>query len=314
LSDYSQRMDEEAIARVRRFNRTVTQRVGALRSHYLAHGRSLGASRVLWEVDDAGRDVRNLRAVLDLDSGYLSRLLRSLERAGLVETRAGTDDARVRTVHLTKTGRVERRALDEESDALAWSFLEPLNATQRASLLGAMDTVQRLLTAGLVEIEVEDPMSADAHRCLEAYFATLDERFDTGFDPAISIRADADDLRLPRGLLVLARLHERPVGCGALKLHGRQPAELKRMWVAPDARGLGVGRRLLGELERKAWNHGARRVRLETNRSLTEAIALYQSAGYVEVGPFNDEPYAHHWFEKGLRRPVTSSATQRSNG
>ena len=307
-------MEEESVALVRRFNRTVTQRVGALQAHYLAHGRSLGASRVLWEVEDAGREVRDLRACLDLDSGYLSRLLRSLERSGLVQTRVGQDDARIRTVHLTRAGRTERRALDYESDALAWSFLEPLNATQRASLLDAMDTVQRLLTAGLVEVEVEDPMSADARWCLEAYFATLDERFDTGFDPAISIRADAEDLRLPSGLLVLARLRERPVGCGALKLHGRRPAELKRMWVAPDARGLGVGRRLLSELERHAWDHGARRVRLETNRSLTEAIELYRSAGYVEVPAFNDEPYAHHWFEKRLRRPVTSSPTPPSSG
>ncbi len=307
-------MDEASVALVRRFNRTVTQRVGALQAQYLAHGRSLGASRVLWEVEDAGRDVRDLRAALDLDSGYLSRLLRSLERAGLMETRVGTDDARVRTVHLTPAGRTERRALDEESDALAWSFLEPLNAAQRTDLLAAMDTVQRLLTAGLVEIALEDPTSADARWCLDQYFSTLDQRFDTGFDPARSIRADAGDLTLPRGLLLLARLRQQPIGCGALKLHGRRPAELKRMWVAPEARGLGVGRRLLTELELQAWHHGARRVRLETNRSLTEAVALYRSAGYVEVPAFNDEPYAHHWFEKRLRRPVTSSPAQPSTG
>jgi ribosomal protein S18 acetylase RimI-like enzyme len=72
------------------------------------------------------------------------------------------------------------------------------------------------------------------------------------------------------------------------------------MWVAPSARGLGVGRRLLSELEREAARHAIRIVRLETNQSLTEAIALYRSSGYVEVAPFNDEPYAHHWFEKRL--------------
>ena len=69
------------------------------------------------------------------------------------------------------------------------------------------------------------------------------------------------------------------------------------MWVAADARGLGVGRRLLAELEARAQ---APVVRLETNRALTEAIAMYRAAGYAEVAPFNDERYAHHWFEKRL--------------
>ena len=82
--------------------------------------------------------------------------------------------------------------------------------------------------------------------------------------------------------------------------HPNQPAETKRMWVAESARGLGLGRRLLAELESHAAEHGAQAVRLETNRALVEAISLYRSAGYVEVDPFNDEPYAHHWFEKDL--------------
>jgi ribosomal protein S18 acetylase RimI-like enzyme len=72
------------------------------------------------------------------------------------------------------------------------------------------------------------------------------------------------------------------------------------MWVAPAARGLGLGRRLLRELEDEARRRGATAIRLETNRTLGEAIALYRSAGYVEIDPFNDEPYAHHWFEKPL--------------
>jgi ribosomal protein S18 acetylase RimI-like enzyme len=99
---------------------------------------------------------------------------------------------------------------------------------------------------------------------------------------------------------VIARLRGRPIGCGALKYHGHARAELKRMWLAPEARGLGLGRRLLGELERIAHAAGVRVVRLETNRSLKEAIALYRSSGYGEVAAFNDEPYAHHWFEKPL--------------
>ncbi len=102
------------------------------------------------------------------------------------------------------------------------------------------------------------------------------------------------------GAFLLATLRGEPAGSGALKFHGAEPAELKRMWVAAHVRGLGLGRRLLDELERCARDNGARAVRLETNQSLTEAIALYRSAGYVEVDAFNGEPYAHHWFEKRL--------------
>ncbi len=151
-----------------------------------------------------------------------------------------------------------------------------------------------------VVVAPEDPTSPDAQRCLQAYFDELDRRFDGGFDAGRSIPATVDDLVEPAGLLLLARLGGVPVGAGAVKFHGRGPAELKRMWVSADARGLCIGRRLLVELEAQAREHGATVARLETNRSLTEAIRLYRSAGYVEVPAFNDEPYAHHWFEKDL--------------
>ena len=127
-------------------------------------------------------------------------------------------------------------------------------------------------------------------------------RFEHGFDPAQSLPADAASTTPPNGAFVVARMDGRPIGCGALKFHRRKPTEIKRMWVAPSARGLGVGRKLLDDLERRAREHGSRTVRLETNRSLTEAIAMYRGAGYVEVDAFNDEPYAHHWFEKRLAR------------
>src|SRR3954464_11558584 len=130
-----------ATQRVRSFNRTVTQRVGALHDEYLARGRPLGASRVLWEVGEDSVDVRVLRARLDLDSGYLSRLLRALEREGLVAVEPGASDGRVRTVRLTAPGRAERAVLDRESDALADSLLGPLGAGQRERLVAAMATV-----------------------------------------------------------------------------------------------------------------------------------------------------------------------------
>ena len=284
---------------MRRFNRTVTQRIGALSDGYLRRGRSLGASRVLWEIGEDGLDVKSLRARLDLDSGYLSRLLRQLEADGLVIVGADHADRRVRIARLTRKGR-ERSLLDRRSDELAWSLVEPLDDEQRACLVAAMGSVERLLTAGLVSVGIDEPTSAAVQYCFEAYFAELDARFESGFDSNRSISADADELSEPRGLVLVARLRDEPVGCGALKLHGSDPVEIKRMWVAATARGLGLGRRLLRELEEQAGHRGATRVRLETNRALTEAISLYRSAGYAEVAAFNDEPYADHWFEKRL--------------
>ena len=293
-------MDDVATRQVRSFNRSVTQRIGALHDEYLARGRPLGASRVLWEIGDDGTDLRVLRDRLGLDSGYLSRLVASLEHAGLVVVSPGARDKRVRTVRLTKAGRAETALLDRRSDELASSLLAPLSDAQRTRLVEAMGVVERLLTAGLVEVDVEDPASTAARFCIGSYFAELDTRFDTGFDPSLSISADVEELTEPAGLLLVARLRGEPIGCGALKLHGGEPAEIKRMWVAATARGLGVGRRILGELEQRAREHGVGLVRLETNRSLREATSLYRSAGYVEVEAFNDEPYAHHWFEKRL--------------
>jgi len=152
----------------------------------------------------------------------------------------------------------------------------------------------------MVEIAPIDPAHPHAQHCLNAYFAELNRRFETGFDKTLGISATDDELRLPAGLLLVATRDGEPVGCGALKFHGSEPTELKRMWVDESARGLGLGRRLLNELERHAVERGARIVQLETNKSLVEAISLYRSAGYVEVAPFNDEPYAHHWFEKRI--------------
>jgi DNA-binding MarR family transcriptional regulator/GNAT superfamily N-acetyltransferase len=293
-------MQDAAVERVRSFNRLVTERVGALNDHYLARDRSLGEARVLWEIGDEGRDVRELRARLALDSGYLSRLLRSLEAAGLIQVVARDDDRRVRTARLTRAGASERALLDRRSGELAHSFLAPLSDARRERLVAAMAEVERLLTAALVQVEIVDPARPEAQLCLREYFAELGRRFEAGFDPALSISAGLDELRLPAGAFLVATLRGEPVGSGALKFHGDEPAELKRMWVAESARGLGIGRRLLDELERCARTSGARVVRLETNRSLTEAISLYRSAGYVEVDAFNDEPYAHHWFEKRL--------------
>ena len=290
----------DQIESLRSFHRTVTARVGALESEYLGRGRPLGECRVIWEIGPEGTELRALRRRLGLDPAYLSRLLRSLEAQKLIAVRESADDGRVRTAWLSARGCRERRELDRLSNELVWSILDPLAESEREQLADAARTVERLLRVSQVSLDVEDPDSADARWCLEQYYATLADRFEAGFERERALPAGAEEMSPPRGVFLVARLHGEPIGCGGLKGSADAPPDVKRMWVAPRARGLGLGRRLLRELESHARASGARSVRLETNGSLTEAIALYRSSGYVEVPAFNDEPHAHLWFEKRL--------------
>jgi DNA-binding MarR family transcriptional regulator/GNAT superfamily N-acetyltransferase len=293
-------MNASDICQVRSFNRVVAEGIGAIDDHFLGRGRPMGESRLLWEIGIDGADLRTLRARLSLDSGYLSRTLVSLERQGLAVVQTQLDDRRVRRACLTKAGLNERAELERLSDAVATHVLEPLSDEQRHRLIAAMSEVERLLQPSLVRFAIEDPDSDSARWCFEQYFAELNKRFESGFDPAVSLSADTRELTAPEGALIVARLRGDPIGCVALKFHKKSPAELKRMWVSPSARGLGLGRRLIDEAEKHARQCGVRVIHLETNRALHEAIVLYRRSGYVEVDAFNTEPYAHHWFEKKL--------------
>lgn len=299
MSDHLARRTDR-ISALRAFNRTVTERIGVLEDHYLDRGRSLALDRLLWEIGVAGADVRELRARLDLDSGYLSRMLRSLETEGLVETVASDEDSRVRRAVPTDAGRAEISVLDELSDELADAILSPLAERRQRELVDAASRVQRLFTASAIEIGEADPDSAEGRFAIGEYFAVLAERFDVVFDPAVTRPTPGDSMRPPAGRFLLATLKGAPVGCVGVKLHPDGVGEIKRLWVARQVRGTGLGRRLLARIEEVARDAGARLVRLDTNRNLTEAIRLYRTAGYTEIPAFNDEPYAHHWFEKHL--------------
>ncbi len=288
------------VDQVRRFNRVVAERIGALNDRFLGRPMPLGEARLLWEIGIEACEVRLLRSRLGLDSGYLSRLLRSLEAAGLVDVGTSDGDQRVRVARLTAAGRRERARLDERSDKLAQSLLAPLNAQQRERLVVAMREVERLLIAASVEIRRVDPEHPDACHCLAEYVAELNRRSTRGFDPSFGATALPHEVRPPAGEFLIAYLHDEAIGCGAVKHHADAPAEIKRMWIAPQARGLGLGRRLLETLEACALAGGARVAHIETSAVLPEALALYRSAGWVELPAFNDEPFADHWFEKRL--------------
>ena len=293
-------MNESQIQQVRRFNRAVTRRIGVLTDDYLGRGRPLAESRLLFEVGRDGADVRDLRTRLSLDSGYLSRLLRALETQELISVQPAPHDARIRRVALTRKGRLEVDALDTRSQALATSLLAPLGETQRQRLIAAMTEVERLLRASAVEVVLTDPASAEARACIDAYLHELDDRFENGFDASRSVSADPNELMPPAGAFLVARLDGEAVGCGGLKITDPGVGEIKRMWVAPSSRGLGIAQRLLDALESQAVAMKLDTIRLDTNRSLTEARALYARNGYHEIPPYNDNPYADHWFEKRL--------------
>ena len=293
-------MDRRQIGQVRRFNRLVTLRVGALDDSYLRRGRPLAEARLIFETGPDGAELRALRARLGLDSGYLSRLLRSLEAQGLVAVTKGGLDGRRRLARLTPAGLAERAAYDLLSDDLAASMLAPLDPAGRERLVRAMAEIEHLIGAAAIEIHVVAPDSAELRRCLAAYGRELRERFEGGYDPARSNPIPAADFVPPAGVFVVARRDGVAIGCGGLRRVDPATGEIKRMWTAPAARGQGVAGRILRRLEAFARDAGMTVLRLDTNRALIEAQNLYRRAGFREVAAFNAEAYAQHWFEKEL--------------
>lgn len=136
--------------------------------------------------------------------------------------------------------------------------------------------------------------------CLSEYYKELERSFDGGFDVGLSRDPKPEQLVPPLGAFLIATRDGAPVGCVALKGDGSPVAEIKRLWVSPDARGLGLAKRLMEEVERVAAELGIRTLRLDTNRALTGALAMYRNLGWDEVERFNDDPYAHYFFQKHL--------------
>ncbi|RUM17496.1 MarR family transcriptional regulator [Rhizobium vallis] len=290
-------MVSDPISRVRRFNRAVTTEVGALDTSFLGRGRPLGAARVLNAIGKGQSDVAVIRDHLGLDSGLMSRLLRSLEEEGLIETVANSDDARRRIARLTDTGHSEFEAYEALSNAQAEAFLARHRHPEE--LLRAMDLVAASLRRDQIVIEEKDPRHEDARYCLGEYYGELARRFARGFDVSLSRDPDAGDMIRPRGVFLVAMSDGLPIGCVGLK-GGGGIAEIKRLWVAPSARGLGLAKRLMGAAEDIARALSIEVLRLDTNSALPEAQQLYRGTGWREIARFNDDPYPDLFFEKRL--------------
>lgn len=288
----------DQIELVRDFNRYYTRQLGVLGDHYLGLSRPWSESRLLFEIGE-GADLRSLRARLGLDSGYLSRLLRALEDQGLVTVRPHPGDGRVRVASLTPAGVSAVGELDARARESVGSLLGQLTPAQRDRLVAAQSQVRQLLRmAGISITDISD--SSDIARwCLRQYAAELDLRFSSGYSESALLRPG--ELAVSGGEFLVAL--EEPgsaVGCGVWQVLSPGVAEIRHVWISPDCRGLGLGRRLLAELEGRAGAQRCRTLRLSTNKALPEAAALYRSSGYREIPVYSESEYNQISFEKVL--------------
>lgn len=291
-------MQVDDISRVRNFGRTVAVEVGALEDSFLNRGRPLGAARVLNAIGLGYQNLSELRTFLKLDTGLLSRLLRVLEAEGLIETIPNPKDRRSRIANLTEAGEEEFAIYEQLSNERAANILERHKDAPR--LLQAMDIVTVALSRENIVFEESDYASDLATRCLNAFTSELSERLNLEFDLKKSGDPELSQMKRPLGTFVIARLGDFPVGCVGVKGNGGALAEIKRMWIAPAARGLGLARQLMTSAEEAARALGIKTLRLDTNHRLFEAVNLYRKMGWTEIDRFNDDPYPDVFFEKHL--------------
>ncbi len=296
-------MKDDEITRIRNFGRSVAVEVGALEDSFLNRGRPLGSARVLNAIGLGYRNVSDLRAFLKLDTGLLSRLLRGLEAEQLIETMPNPTDRRGRIASLTPKGEEEFDVYEQLSDERAARILDRHKDVRR--LLDAMDIVTIALSRDDIVFEEVDYASDIATKCLSAFAEELSKRLNLEFDLKKSGDPELSQMKHPYGTFVVARLGDMPLGCVGVKGSGGSLAEIKRMWIAPAARGLGLARRLMSTAEGAAQAIGIKTLRLDTNSTLFEAVSLYRNMGWVEIGRFNDDPYPDLFFEKQLSRPGT---------
>lgn len=288
----------DPVARIRRFHRAVTRETGALDQSFLGRGQPLGSARVLNAIGHGRGDVGEIRDYLGLDSGLMSRLLRGLEDEGLVQTQPGADDARRRVARLTAAGEAEFAAYEALSNGRAEAFLAA--HPRPGALLAAMDLIASALDRSRVTLEVADPRSDAARWCLGEYYAELARRFERGFEVHLSRDPEAGDMIAPKGTFLVAMSDGLPIGCAGLKGHDGSWGEVKRVWVSPAARGLGLGARMMTALEEAGRGLGMGLLRLDTNSALPEAVAMYRATGWTEIDRFNDDPYPDVFFEKRI--------------
>lgn len=291
-------MENSDITRIRRFFRAVTTEVGALDASFLGRGRPLGTARVLHAVGHYGGDVLEIRHHLKLDKAILSRLLKGLEKEGLLTLAADPQDGRRRIAKLTTAGQAEWKAYDQLSDMQATNLAE--RTRSKDDLLAAMDLVASVFARERIALVECNPQDPHALWCLENYYAELSRRFEKGFDVNLSNDPEAQAMLAPRGVFYVLLSDGVPLGCCGLKGHGDW-GEIKRLWISQAARGLGLAQKLLDACETVAGKRGMKVMRLDTNSALPEAERLYRKLGWTQIERFNDDPYPDLFFEKRVK-------------
>lgn len=293
----------DSVRAVRRFNRFYTRHIGVLRQKLLDSPWSLTEARLLYELAHRERSsATELGRDLQLDPGYLSRMLRGFEQGGLLRRQPAPDDARRSLLSLTAAGRKAVAELEARSDAEAREMLQPLAGSARARLLQSMQAIEEVLGPApeaarpwLLRNHRPGDMGWIVHRhgalyaqeygwdeSFEALVAEIVAGFVRNFDPA-------------RERCWLAERDGEILGSVFLVQESKTVARLRLLLVEPSARGLGIGRRLVEECVLFARQAGYRRITLWTNDVLASARRIYEAAGFRLVA---EEP--HHSFGKDL--------------
>ena len=274
---------------MRRFNRFYTRRIGALQPHYLSSPYSLPQARVLYELGQRGECIASeLGADLDLDLGYLSRLVQGLKRSGLVQGEAAKDDARRVRLTLTAKGRKAYQQLDARSRDEVGAMLARLGTSEQTRLVGALQAVE-----GVLEKKTDNTVTLRAHRpgdmgwVIGAHGRLYAEEFgwDERFEALVAGIAAGfiNDFQKRRERCWIAEMGGEPVGCVFLVMQSKAVAKLRLLIVEPRARGVGLGRRLVEECIAFAREKGYRKLVLWTQSNLTAARAIYRKTGFTKI-------------------------------
>ena len=284
---------QQTIAAVRRFNRFYTRQIGVLRKNYLDSPYSLGEMRVLYELAQRGKlTASNIARTLDLDMGYLSRLLRNFEKRGLINRKISAADARQSHLALTARGRKMFAPMEKRSQQYAASMLARLDYTQQEQIVSAMNEIETLLaSAPTAKADVRptymlrEPRAGDFGWVVSRHAELYLREYGWG-DPfeglCAQIVADfVNNFDPKRERCWIAEMNGENVGCVML-VKDEQPnvARLRLLLVDPKARGLGLGAKLVDESVRFARSKGYAKVTLWTHSVLSAARHIYEDAGF----------------------------------
>jgi DNA-binding MarR family transcriptional regulator/GNAT superfamily N-acetyltransferase len=290
----------QRVAAVRGFNRFYTNIIGVLGEGLLRTPYSLAEARVIFELAQRDRtEVTELRRSLDLDAGYLSRILARFAADGLITRERSTSDGRRQIIALSDSGRAAFSVLDSRSAEDVGALLGRLTAEQQRRLIGAMETIRDLLgaTPKPPAVELRPLAPGDVGWVVHRHGVLYAEEYgwDETFEALVArILADYVDNRDPRRESAwIAEVDGAPVGCVFCMRHDEETAQLRLLLVEPGARGSGVGGRLVEECIRFARQAGYRRMMLWTNDVLTDARRLYERAGFTLAKEEKHHSYGH---------------------